>query len=97
MCFVIQIHHHKLHFNEKLLALRDTKIQIIKEVKERCHLLLSGHRNNKPCSNICFYIQIKESVVALKSVQEKLDPGDRKPVPKVPEMKSEEMPERYTY
>ncbi|XP_059142623.1 cilia- and flagella-associated protein 44-like isoform X2 [Physella acuta] len=62
------IHDYKYEFNQKLLALRDSKIQVINEVKE--------------------------IVEKLKEIQSKLDPERLVPIPPIPELTLEEMPER---
>ncbi|XP_064651335.1 cilia- and flagella-associated protein 44-like isoform X2 [Lineus longissimus] len=62
------IHQHKYDFNQKFLALRDKKIQIIEE--------------------------IKEIVIKLTKVQKKLSAEFTKPLPHIPEMHKDEVPER---
>lgn len=65
---VLQIHQHKYEFNQRLLTLRDKKLQVITTVRDL--------------------------ILQLQDVHHNLDESHQQPLPDIPVMHPDELPEK---
>ena len=86
--FVLQIFDEKMTYNDKLIALRDWKLQVIDKV---CHRILSTFAILYTCS---YLHQISSLVSEIDIIQSSLPKPLHKPLPPIPIIKREEVPER---
>ena len=96
--FLFQIFDGKMAYNDKLISLRDWKLQVIDKVCHpiyTCIYTLYTYVYNAFGALICFYPhQISSLVSEIEAIQSSLHKHLHKPLPPVPVIKREEVPEK---